>query len=250
MDPFSIVAGGAWWLGPPMAFALGMALGLSPFGWPVLALAIGARGATTPGRDQRVPSADGGTRRAVDRKLNPTILGMALAVVLVYAALGFVTDRLDAVLRVGIGSVAGILYAVVAVAALCGGVALLYRPALLCRVTDDRPTTPRGPIAGFVVGLPLAIVNCPSCAVVLTSVALAAGATGSTTYSVVAMTALGLGHGAALLVGGIVLMRPFEQELRVADTVRRIGAVLLIGVGVWYAVQAYRYGLAIEAPLA
>ena len=91
---------------------------------------------------------------------------MALAVVFVYGTLGFLTDRLDAVIRVGIGSVAGILYAVVAVAALGGGVALLYRPALLCRVPDDRPTTTRGPVVGFLVGLPLAIVNCPSCAVV------------------------------------------------------------------------------------
>ena len=64
------------------------------------------------------------------------------------------------------------------------------------------------------------------------------------------MTALGMGHGAALLLGGMLFVRPFERETRLADTVRPIGALVLIGVGVWYAPQAWRYGLVVQSPLA
>lgn len=99
------------------------------------------------------------------------------------------------------------------------------------------------------VGVPIALANCPSCAVVITGVALAAGATGSTVYAVAAMTALGLGHAAALVGGSIILLRPFEDGFRLADAVRRTGAVVLILVGAWYALQASRYGLQIAEPL-
>lgn len=243
MDPFGMI-GGSWWVGIPAAFMLGLALGVSPFAWPVLALATGARGVTSPGDVQ----ADG--PRPWSERLNPAVLGMGLAIVLVYAGLGFATDRLDAVLRVGIGSVAGIVYAVIAVAAVGGGIALLARPAMLCHVPEQpRRVLARGPVSGFLVGLPLALANCPSCAIVITGVALAAGASGSTAYAVGAMTALGVGHAAALVLGSMALLRPFEQGFRVGGAVRRIGAVVLLGVGVWYAVQASRYGLEIAPPL-
>lgn len=247
MELFDLVAGGAWWIGLPMAFALGMALGISPFGWPVLALVTGARSVSGPAEPERRVS---GVRASLHQRVGLTVTAMALAVVLVYALLGFATDRLDDVLRVGVGSVAGILYAVIAVAAMAGGLTLLFRPSMLCHVPSaTRGRRARGPVVGFLLGVPLAVANCPSCAVVITGVALAAGTTGSTAYAVGAMTMLGLGHAAALVLASALLVRPFEVGARLSDTVRRTGAALLVGVGAWYAFQAWRYGLTVQAPL-
>lgn len=246
MDPFGLVAG-EWWVGLPAAFVLGMALGLSPYGWPVIALAIGTKGATAPDDEGRTATRG----LPFHRRVSPAVVGIGAAVVLVYTTLGFVTDRLDAVLRVAIGSVAGIIYASIALLSIGAGAALLARPDLVCRVR--RPQRARrvdGPLGGFVVGIPIALASCPSCAAVITGVALAAGATGSTSYSVAAMAALGVGHAASLIGGSMVVLRPFEDSFRLAATVRRTGAVVLILVGGWYALQASRYGLSIAEPMA
>ncbi len=229
---------GPWWLGLPLALVVGFLLGASPFTWPVLALATGARAVTDEGP---------GTWRP-----DPAVAGIGLAIVVVYGGLGFFAERLDEVVRVGIGSWTGVVYAGIAVASLVAGGVLLARPALLCRshaVPGSAGHRLRGHVGGFVVGLPVALANCPACAGIITGVALAAVATGSTAYAVAAMVALGVGHALALLVGSVLLLRPVAELFRVATAVQRAGAVLLLGVGVWYALQASRYGLAIAEPL-
>lgn len=237
MDVFSGIAGSRL-LGLPLALTIGFVLGASPFTWPVLALATGARAVT----DDKPAAA----------RVSPAVAGLGAAIVVVYGALGFAADRLDQVVRVGIGSWTGIAYAGIAVASLVAGAVLLANPALLCRAhaNEGRRSQPlRGPFGGFVIGIPVALANCPACAGVITGVALAAGATGSTWYAVAAMTALGLGHALALLVGSVLLLKPFDDIFGVATALQRVGAVLLLGVGIWYAVQASKYGLTVAEPL-
>lgn len=229
----AILDGVTGWLGLPLALAIGLLLGASPFSWPVMAVATGTHAVTDTSRGRR-PS--------------PAVLGLGAAVVVVYAALGLVADRLDAVVRGGIGSWTGPLYAGLAVATIAAGALLLARPALLCRAPRGRrPGTTH--LGGFLVGVPLALANCPACAGIITGVALAASQTGSTAYAVAAMGALGLGHAAALAVGSTLLVRPVRDLTRVATAVQRVGAVVLLGVGAWYAVQAWRYGLTVAEPL-
>lgn len=222
------------WLGLPLAATVGILLGASPLAWPVLAAAVGARAGT---------SSDTSTRAG-----RTSVLALGAGITVVYASLGFVTGTLDRVLREGFGAWSGVGYAALALVSIGTGIALLARPGLLCGRLGSRPVE-RGPVGAFLVGLPLGAVNCPACAGVITGVALAAGATGSTLYAVAAMVALGAGHTVALWLASSLLLQPVRVLARDPSTVQRAGAILLLLAGAFYAWQALGTGIDVAPTL-
>lgn len=225
----------SWLLGLPVAFVLGVFLGASPLTWPILAAAVGTRAATSDD-----------TSHAAGRN---AVLALGAGMTLVYASLGFAASNLDRYIREGLGAWAGITYAALATVAILGGVALLVRPNLLCRVPTGADRASRGPVSAFLLGIPLGMVNCPACAGVITGVTVAAATAGSTVYATTAMVVFGLGHTLALWLTSGLLLRPVRVVARHAATVQRAGAVLLVGAGIFYAWQAAGSGLTVGPTL-
>jgi cytochrome c biogenesis protein CcdA len=222
VEPFSLIED-LWWAGVPAAVVLGILLGASPLAWPLLATATGVRA-----------GADGSERRSWT-----TVVALGAGVTVVYASLGLLTGQLERVIRDVMGAWSGVGYVLLAAVAAAGGLALLLRPVVSCRVLATREV---GGPAAFALGIPLGIVNCPACAGVITGVAVAAATRGSVPYSVAVMVALGVGHTLALLGVSQLALGAARPLARKAGTIQRVGGALLLGSAVFFLAQVAMRG--------
>lgn len=232
LHPFVVIEQ-LWWAGPVAAMAVGVVLGASPLAWPLLAVAAGARSGATP--DVR----DAASSRGV-------VLSIGAGVTLVYASLGFLVDRLEAVLRDQLGAVAGIGYALLTVLAAVAGIALLRRPTAACRRLVT-PTVGRGGALGL--GALLGLVNCPACAGIITGVAVSAGIGGGTLYRVGVMAALGVGHTVTLLVASRLSLAITRDLTRTTTAAARVGGTLLLLSAGYFAFQLAARGVTVAPTL-
>jgi cytochrome c biogenesis protein CcdA len=132
------------------------------------------------------------------------------------------------------------------VAAAAGGLFLLVRPSATCR---NLVRTPRGGPAAFVVGVALGVVNCPACAGIITGVAVSAAALGSTTYSVLVMVALGIGHTLTLLLVSHLSLNVVREAARSVTAIQRTGGVLLLLSAAFFAFQVQAGGASVSPTL-
>jgi hypothetical protein len=227
MHPFVLIEQ-YWWAGLPAAVAVGVVLGASPLAWPILTTAIGVRA--------------GASERPDTRPLW-TLLGIGGGITVIYASLGFLTGQLEWVVRELFGAWSGVGYLALALAAVVGGLFLFLRPSSTCRVLA-RP--PSGAPAGFLVGVPLGIVNCPACAGVLTGAAVSAGALGSTTYSVAVMTAVGVGHTLTLLFVSRLSLNALGAMLPSPAALQRLGGTLLLLSAAFFVFQFQAMGIGLD----
>lgn len=232
LHPFAIIEQ-LWWAGPVAAIAVGVVLGASPLAWPLLAVAAGARSGATP--DVR----DAASSRGV-------IVSIGAGVTLVYASLGFLVDRLEAVLRDQLGAVAGVGYALLTVLAAAAGVALLRRPTATCRRLVA-PSIGRG--GAFGLGALLGLVNCPACAGIITGVAVSAGIGGGTLYRVGVMAALGVGHTVTLAVASRMTLAITRDLTRTTTAAARAGGTLLLLSAAYFAFQLTARGVTVAPTL-
>lgn len=235
MHPYTLIEQ-LWWLGPIAAIAVGVLLGASPLAWPILATAIGVRAG---GRERRRGDRAGGTATW-------PIVGLGGGITLVYATVGLLSGELERFVREVLGAWSGVGYVVLAVGAAAGGALLLARPAASCRVLTRPPT---GAPTAFLLGVPLGIVNCPACAGVITGVAVSATALGSTTYSVVVMAALGVGHTLTLLLVSRLSLNALGELVRSPTAFQRIGGGLLLLSAAFFAWQALAVGTTVAPTL-
>jgi cytochrome c biogenesis protein CcdA len=242
VEPFSLIEE-LWWAGVPAAIVLGVLLGASPLAWPLLATATGFRA----GAANASGAAEGAGRpRSERRRADRLVVALGAGVTAVYASLGLVTGQLERVVRDVMGAWSGVGYVFLAVLAAAGGIALLVRPAMSCRVLR---TPPVGGPAAFALGIPLGIVNCPACAGVITGVAVAAAAVGNVAYSVLIMTALGVGHTLALLFVSRLAVGAARPLIRRAETVQRIGGGLLLATAGFFVLQVALRGTSVGPTL-
>ena len=229
MDPFSVIEQW-WWAGPIAAVLLGVLLGANPLAWPLLTAAVGI-GAGAGEADRRA-----GTW---------TLLSLGAGLTVVYASLGLVVGQLDRIIREVLGAWSGVGYVVLAVLIGVGGAVMVLRPAASCRVIARPPT---GAPGAFLVGVPLALLNCPACAGLITGVAVSSGVLGSTAYSVLIMAALGVGHTLTLLVVSR-LARTTLRPVLGSVGMQRLGGVLLLAVAGFFVLQASLGGTEVGATL-
>jgi cytochrome c biogenesis protein CcdA len=226
VDPFSLLEAGRW-LGVPAALVSGVLLGASPFAWPVMAAVVGGQAAVT--------------RPEGPRRGGGVVAGATAALVVVYGALGAVAGSIDHVVRGVLGPRTGAASAALAGLLLIVGVVLMVRPAAACRLRSTAATS----TSGWLLGIPLALVNCPACAGIITGIAVSAAASGSSTYTVVVMATLGLGHGLALLFVAWLTTARWRPTPAQQLAVQRVGAAVLLAVGAYYAWQATVLGPAV-----
>jgi cytochrome c biogenesis protein CcdA len=273
LDPLSLIETW-WWAGPLAAVVLGVVLGANPLAWPLLATASGIRAGVsgddsgsvrgddgpspvgggpdrvtvTSGTTGTVPTARTGTATGTSRdrwRADLLVVALGAGVTVVYASLGFVTGQLERIVRDVMGAWSGVGYVLLAVLAAAAGLALLLRPAGTCR-------TLRRPVGGpalFLLGIPLGIVNCPACAGVITGVAVAAAALGSTAYSVLVMVALGVGHTLALVVVSRLAVNAAQPLLARAVTLQRVGGGLLLATALFFVLQVALRGTSVGPTL-
>jgi cytochrome c-type biogenesis protein len=233
VNPFALIEQ-QWWLGLPAAFVMGVALGGSPFALPVLAAGVGLSTAA---------SAREGARRYWP------VIGFGAGLVVVYGALGFVADRIDLVFERALSRTGGIAASVLGVLLVGVAVVLLVRPrsgTLSCRPLWRRRTSGVG---AFMTGIPAGIFGCPACSGVIIGVAGSAALLGSTAYSVAAMTALGAGHGSAVLLVTWLVQRGVDVDALATPNAQRIAGVLLLMVGSWLLYLSYALGLSVAPRL-
>jgi cytochrome c-type biogenesis protein len=234
MSPFALIEQ-QWWLGLPAAYLMGVALGGSPFALPVMAAGVGLGTAA---------SAREGARRYWP------VIGFGAGLAVVYGGLGLVADRIDLVFERALSRTGGIAAAVLGVLLVGVAVALVVRPrsgTLACRPVWRRRTSG---IGAFLTGIPAGIFGCPACSGVIIGVAGSAALIGHTGYSVAAMTALGAGHGSAVLLVTWLVQRGVDVDALATPNAQRIAAVPLLLVGCWLLYLAYTLGLSFAPRLA
>jgi cytochrome c-type biogenesis protein len=230
-----------WWLGLPVAFGLGAALGGSPLALPVLGAGVGLGTA--------VSARDGSPAYG-------PVAAFAGGLAVVYAALGFVADRIDLVFERTLSRTGGIAATVLAIVLIGVAIAIIVRPradGLACR-TRGRLGSTAGRVGStrtgaFLAGIPAGILGCPACSGVIIGVAGSAALVGSTVYSVAAMTALGLGHGAAVLGVFWMVQRGWDVAALTSPRAQRLTALPLLLVGAWLLYLAAGLGLSLDARL-
>lgn len=220
-----------WWAGPLAAVAVGAVLGASPLAWPILATAIGFRA---------------GASGDEPRRSAHVLLAMGAGITIVYALLGFLTGQLERVIREVLGAWSGLGYVALAVTAAAWGLFLLLRPEATCRTLVRAP---RGGPTAFLVGVALGVVNCPACAGVITGAAVSAAALGSTTYSVLVMVALGVGHTLTLLFVSRLSLNAVREAVPSAAAIQRTGGVLLLLSAAFFVFQVQAGGTAVTPTL-
>lgn len=230
MHPFEVIEQ-LWWAGPLAAVAVGVVLGASPLAWPILATAVGVR-AGASGDEPRGSAL--------------VLVAMGAGITVVYASLGFLTGQLERVISEVLGAWSGLGYVALAVSAAGGGLFLLLRPNATCRTLVRAP---RGGPAAFLVGVMLGVVNCPACAGIITGVAVSAAALGSTTYSVLVMVALGVGHTLTLLLVSRLSLNVVREAAPSATAMQRTGGVLLLLSAAFFVFQIQAGGIAVAPTL-
>ena len=139
----------------------------------------------------------------------------------------------------------GVGYVVFAVILGVGGAVMVLRPAASCRLLARPPT---GAPGAFLLGVPLALLNCPACAGLITGVAVSSGVVGSTVHSVLVMAALGVGHTVTLLVISR-LARTTLRPVFGSVGMQRLGGVLVVAVAGFFVLQASLGGTEVGARL-
>lgn len=232
MNPLSLIET-VWWLGIPAAVLMGVVLGANPAALPLLgtALGLGAAGA------------------APQRRLSLWLAGaFGAGLVVVYGLVGLVAGSVGDVVADLLAPGSGIAYTILAAGV--GGVGLvqLLRPATVCTACE-KPGGRRASLLGaFGLGVPAGLVNCPACAGVITGVAASSAALGNVPYSVAVMTALGVGHAAALVAMTWLLVTNWSwpPSPRVLDRTRRISGIVLLAVAGFFLWRAALVGIAPE----
>jgi cytochrome c-type biogenesis protein len=233
MNPLAMIEQ-AWWLGVPTALLMGVALGGSPFALPVLGagVSLGTAASARQGAPRHRP-----------------VIAFAAGLAVVYGSLGFAADRIDLVFDRVLSRSGGLAAAVLGIVLLGVAALTLLRPSadrLACR----RPRRSRPAAAGaFLSGIPAGIFGCPACAGVIMGVAASSAFLGHTWYSVAVMTALGIGHGAAVVGVSWLVTRGLALDLLTSPRAQKIAAVPLLVVGGWLLYVAAGLGLSFDSRL-
>jgi cytochrome c biogenesis protein CcdA len=171
-------------LGPLLALAIGVLLGLSPVAFPMVPAVVGA---FAPGR----LSSEGKRERVPLRRAFPTIMAFTAGMNGVLGLAGYVfvtitvfTARAAVVSSLAAAAVMGTL-----------GILLLTRRTSLCRRALAVP--PR-PWQAFLFGIFFSVGGCPGCGPISIGVGVAAASVGGPLYGLVVIAAFVLGHALVL----------------------------------------------------
>gem|GEM_PF-6081065 len=218
MDPFAIIEK-TWWLGIPVAFAMGIFLGVNPLALPVTGTAVGFGATGTAG------ASGGGVKLTA---------AFGAGLIAVYTAVGILAGRLDQIVEEVLRPYAGVGYLVLGVVLAAFAGWLLLKPAAFCTAcalpARRNPTT----FGAFMAGIPAGFVNCPACAAIITGVAASAAMLHNPFYGGAVMFALGLGH--ALVFVGLTwfLTKGWKPSPRALGILQKVSAILLLGIAAYF----------------
>lgn len=189
----------------PLAIPAGVALGLSPLGYPLVAVISGyVSGESVSGKKLS-------TGRAAALS-GAFVLGICT----VYVTLGVLFGALGLALLAALNRSIWLWYALLAPVLWVMGLRTLgvlrldsplkhLTPLLrgpFAPVRRDGPTRRGGLLGAYLIGVPAGLAGCPSCALILPALLSAVAASGSPLTGAAAMLMLGLGQGAVLVAAG------------------------------------------------
>lgn len=229
LDPFSIISA-TWWLGPLVAFLMGLILSLNPAAWPVLgaAVGVGASGELA------------GARKGVK-------LGAAFSAGLLisYIFVGVFAASVSKVTAGFLRPYAGIGYLVLGTALLAMGAWLLFKPDSFCTACTSGSKRRFATLgAAFAAGVPAGFVNCPACSGVVLGIATSSAELGSGLYSTAVMTSLGLGHGAALVAATYFVTKGWRPQGRWGSWAKAAAGISLMAMAAYFLFLVSIEGLA------